>query len=111
MTNRRFEEDVDAGLGYYLTEKEQQYSRELSEVRSHLEERVKEVKTDLEKDIREVKTDLKDDFRKVKADLKDDLKGIKDDLKGVKTQVMVLMGIGITSLIALTYLCVNILPN
>lgn len=111
MANRRFEEDVDAGLGYYLSEKEQQYSRELSEVRSHLEDRVKEVKTDLEKDIREVKTDLKDDLREVKADLKDDLKGIKDDLKGVKTQVMVLMGIGITSLIALIYLCVNILPN
>ena len=111
MANRRFEEDVTAGLEYYLTEKEQQYSRELSEVRSHLGDRVKEVKTDLEKDIREVKTDLKDDLREVKADLKDDLKGIKDDLKGVKTQVMVLMGLSITSLIALIYLCVNILSN
>lgn len=51
MANRRFEEGVTAGLEYYLTEKEQQYSKELSEVRSHLEDRVKEVKTDLEKDI------------------------------------------------------------
>jgi hypothetical protein len=42
--------------------------------------------------------------REVKADL-------KDDLRGVKTQVMALMGLGITSLIALIYLCVNILPN
>lgn len=31
MARRRFEEDATAGLGYYLTEKEQQYSRELSE--------------------------------------------------------------------------------
>ena len=29
MANKRFEEDVAAGLEYYLTEKEQQYSREL----------------------------------------------------------------------------------
>lgn len=100
MANRKFEEDVAVGLEYYLTEKEQQYSKELSEARSHLEARVMEVKTDLEKDIREVKTDLKDD-----------LKGIKDDLKGVKTQVMALMGLGITNLILLIYLCVNILPN
>ena len=47
MANRRFEEDVPVGLEYYVTEKEQQYSKELSEVRSHLEDRVKEVKTDV----------------------------------------------------------------
>jgi len=62
MENRRLDEDITAGFGDYLTQKEQQYSRELSEVRSHLQERVKEVKTDLEKDIREVKTDIKADL-------------------------------------------------
>lgn len=84
MENRRLGEDITAGLGDYLTQKEQEYSRELSEARSHLEERVKEVKTDLEKDIREVKTDLKDDLREVKADLRDDLKGIRDDINGTR---------------------------
>ena len=51
MESRRLDEDITAGFGNYLTQKEQQYSRELSEVRYHLDERVKEVKTDLEKDI------------------------------------------------------------
>ena len=63
MENKRYEENI-ADIGHYLTQKEQQYSKELSEVRSHLEDRVKEVKTDLEKDIREVKTDLKDDIKR-----------------------------------------------
>ena len=98
MEHRRAGEDITFRIDTFLTEKEQQYSKELSEVRSHLEDRVKEVKTDLEKDIREVKTDLKDDF-----------KGIKDDLKGVKTQVMVLMGLGITSLTALIGIIVTLL--
>ena len=49
MENRRLGEDITAGFGNYLTQKEQQYSRELSEVRSHLEERVKEVKQTLRK--------------------------------------------------------------
>ena len=88
MDDRRRGEDITAGitagLGDFLTQKEQQYSQELSTVRSHLEERVKEVKTDLEKDIREVKTDLKDDLREVKADLKDDLKGINDVRKSTR---------------------------
>ena len=109
MENRRLGEDITAGIGDYLTQKEQEYSKELSETRSHLEERVKEVKADLEKDIREVKTDLKDDLREVKVDLKDDLKGIKDDLKSVKTQVMTLRGLGITSIIALIGIIVTLL--
>ena len=61
MDDRRLGEDITAGHGDYLTQKEQQYSRELSEVRSHLEERVKEVKTDL----RDVKTDLKADIQSI----------------------------------------------
>jgi gas vesicle protein len=101
MDDRRLGEDITAGHGDYLTQKEQQYSRELSEVRSHLEERVKEVKTDLEKDIREVKTDLKDDLKEVKEDL-------KDDLKGIKNQVMALMALGITSLVALIGIIVTL---
>ena len=71
MEHRRSGEDITAGLGDYLTQKEQEYSRELAEVRSHLEDRVKEVKIDLEKDIREVKTDLRDDIKETKKDLKD----------------------------------------
>ena len=47
MENRRLGEDITQGLGDYLTQKEQEYSKELSEARSHLEERVKEVKTEL----------------------------------------------------------------
>ena len=80
MENRRYEENI-SDIGHYLTGKEQQYSRELSEVRSHLEARVKEVKTDLEKDIREVKTDLKEDIKDLKADLKADIQTVRDDLK------------------------------
>ena len=106
MANRRLGEDITEGittrLGGYLHEKEQQHSRELSTVRSHLEERVKEVKTDLEKDIREAKTDLKDDLKEVKKDL-------KDDLKGIKNQVTALMALGITSLVALIGIIVTLL--
>ena len=81
MEYRRQGEDITAGLGDYLTQKDQQYSKELSDVRSHLEARVKEVKTDLEKDIREVKTDLKDDLKEVKTDLTNSIQGVKTDLK------------------------------
>ena len=102
MKNRRLGEDITAGFGDYLTEKEQQYSRELSEVRSHLEERVKEIKTDLEKDIREVKMDLKSDLK----DTKDDL---KDDLKGIKTQIMGLMVLGVSSLVTLIGIIVTLI--
>ena len=102
MNNRRTGEDITAGFGDYLNQKEQQYSRELSEVRSHLEERVKEVKTDLEKDIREAKTDLKDDLKEVKADL-------KADLKSIKTQVMGLIVLGVSSLVALIGIIVTLI--
>jgi len=34
MESRRLDEDITAGFGNYLTQKEQQYSRELSEVRT-----------------------------------------------------------------------------
>lgn len=37
MENRRLGEDITAGIGDYLTQKEQEYSKELSETRSHLE--------------------------------------------------------------------------
>ena len=94
-------EDIILGYEHFLFQKDQQYSQELSEVRSHLEERVKEVKTDLEKDIREVKTDLNDALE-VKKDL-------KDDLKGIKTQVHWLMALGVTSLIALIGIIVTLL--
>ena len=47
MTYSRPGENITAGIENYLFQKEKQYSQELSEVRSHLEERVKEVKTDL----------------------------------------------------------------
>ena len=63
MNNRRTGEDITAGLGDYLNQKDQQYSRELSEVRSHLEERVKGVKTDLKDDIKSLKEDLKGDIQ------------------------------------------------
>lgn len=36
MENRSLGEDITAGLGDYLTQKEQEYSRELSEARSHV---------------------------------------------------------------------------
>ena len=49
MTYSRPGENITAGIENYLFQKEKQYSQELSEVRSHLEERVKEVKTDLRK--------------------------------------------------------------
>ena len=102
MDNRRHGEDITAEIGDYLTQKERQYSTELSETRYHLEERLKEVKTDLEKDIREVKTDLKDDLKEVKNDL-------KDDLKSIKTHVMGLMVLGVTSLITLIGIIVTLL--
>lgn len=102
MDDRRTGEDITAGLEDYLNQKDQQYSRELSEVRSHLEERVKEVKTDLEKDIREAKTDLKDDLKEVKADL-------KADLKSIKTQVMGLIVLGVSSLVALIGIIVTLI--
>ena len=82
MENRRLDEDITAGFGNYLTQKDQQYSRELSEVRPHLEERVKEVKTDLKDDIKDVKEDIKGDIQGVKTDLKDDIQKVRGDFKG-----------------------------
>ena len=76
MENRRYEENL-ADIGPYLTEKEQQYSRELSEVRSHLEDRVKEVKTDLKEDIKDIKADLKADIQTVRDDLKERISGLR----------------------------------
>lgn len=113
MEDRRLGEDITEELGSYLNQKEQQYSRELTDVRSRLEERVKEVKTDLEKDLREVKTDLKDDLKEVKQDLAKSIKEVKDDLKGdlkgIRTQVMALMVLGVTSLITLIGIIVTLL--
>ena len=103
MANRRHSEDIAAvSFESYLHQKDLQYSRELSETETRLEERIKEVKTDLEKDIREVKTDLKDDLKEAKKDL-------KDDLKGIKNQVMALMALGITSLVTLIGIIVTLL--
>ena len=67
MADRRMGEDIIAGYGDYLIQKEQQYSRELSEVRSHLEERVREVKTEL----RDARID---DIQRVEDNLKSDIK-------------------------------------
>ena len=81
METKRPSEDIIVGYENFLLQKDRQYSQELSEVRTHLEERVREVKTDLEKDIREVKTDLKDDIRDLKEDLKNDIQGVREDFK------------------------------
>lgn len=80
MENRRLDEDITTRVGDYMIQKEQQYSKELSEVRSHLEERVREVKNDL----RDVKTDLKDDIQNVQENLhrvEENLHRVEDNLK------------------------------
>ena len=58
MGDKLHEDKIASSYDNYLHQKDLQYSRELSEVRSHLEERVKEVKTDLEKDIQNVQQNL-----------------------------------------------------
>ena len=95
MEVRRPSDDIIAGHENFLLQKDQQYSRELSEVRSHLEERVKEVKTDLEKDIREVKTDLKDDIKNLKEDLKSDIQGVREDFKDRLSGLRTFIGIAV----------------
>lgn len=95
MEVRRPSDDIIAGHENFLLQKDQQYSRELSEVRSHLEERVKEVKTDLEKDIREVKTDLKDDIKNLKEDFKSDIQGVREDFKDRLSGLRTFIGIAV----------------
>ena len=111
MNNRRTGEDITAGLGDYLNQKDQQYSRELSEVRSHLEERVKGVKTDLENDIREAKTDLKDDIKSLKEDLKGDIQGIRDDIKDRISGLRAFIGITVAIAAILIPLIVKALSS
>ena len=84
METKRPSEDIIVGYENFLLQKDRQYSQELSEVRTHLEERVREVKTDLEKDIREVKTDLKDDIKNLKEDLKSDIQTVRSDIQTVR---------------------------
>ena len=94
MENRRLGEDITAGLGDYLSQKEQQYSRELSEVRSHLEERVREVKTEL----RDARIDLKGDIQRVEDNLKNDIKDRISDLRWF-IGIFVVSGIAVAGII------------
>ena len=94
MAYSRPGEDITAGIENYLTEKEKQYSQELSEVRSHLEERVKEVKTDL----REVRIDLKGDIQRVEDNFRNDLKDRISDLRWF-IGIFVTSGIAVASII------------
>ena len=94
MGNRPNSEDLLAGYEHFLLQKDQQYSQELSEVRSHLEERVKEVKTDL----REARTDLKGDIQRVEDNLKNDLRDRISDLRWF-IGIFVTSGIAVSSII------------
>lgn len=76
MENRRTDEDIIAPFGDYLYQKEQ-YSKELSDVRSHLEERVKEVKTDLKTDIQNVQVNLQRAEDNLKSDLRDRISDLR----------------------------------
>lgn len=105
MENRRLGEDLTAGLGNYLNHKDQQYSRELSEVRSHLEERVREVKTDL----RDIKTDLKGDIQTVQDNLQRIEDNLKSDLRDRISDLRWFIGIFVTGGIAAASLIVTLL--
>ena len=94
MADRRMGEDIIAGYGDYLIQKEQQYSRELSEVRSHLEERVREVKTEL----RDARIDLKGDIQRVEDNLKSDIKDRISDLRWF-IGIFVVSGIAVAGII------------
>ncbi len=98
MEDRLYEDNIASSFDNYLHQKDLQYSRELSEVRSHLEERVKEVKTYLEKDIQNVQQNL----QRVEDNLKNDLRDRISDLRWF-------IGIFVTSGIAITGIIVTLL--
>ena len=105
MEDRLHEDNIASSYDSYLHQKDPQYSRELSEVRSHLEERVKEVKTDLEKDIQNVQQNLQrveDNLQRVEDNLKNDLRDRISDLRWF-------IGIFVTSGIAITGIIVTLL--
>lgn len=105
MENRRLDEDITTGVGDYIIQKEQQYSKELPEVRSHLEERVREVKNDL----RDVKTDLKGDIQNIQENLHRVEDNLKNDLRDRISDLRWFIGIFVTGGIAAAGLIVTLL--
>lgn len=105
MEDKRQGEDIAAGLGDFIHQKDLQYSRELSEVRSHLEERVKEVKSDL----RDARTDLRSDIQNVQENLQRVEDNLRNDLRDRISDLRWFIGIFVTSGIAITGIIVTLL--